>query len=131
MAETKPKVLLVDDEKFLDEIYSIKFLKLGFDLFACTSADEALAALKNGYDPDAILFDITMPEKNGYEFLEGLSGVKLKPSCVKIALTNEGLIGEVGRTAELGVDAHWIKARYTPGEVVEKVKKLLGPPDLL
>ncbi len=124
MAE-KPKVLLVDDEKFLLEIYSIKFLKSGYDVFACMSADEALTALKNGYNPDAILLDITMPEKNGYELLEALKDIPLKKSCLKIALTNEGQKGEVERTAELGIDAHLIKALYTPAEVVAEVETLL------
>ena len=69
LEKTKIKVLLIDDEKFLLEIYSIKFLKSGFDVFACNSADEGLAALKNGYKPHVILFDITMPAKSGYEIL--------------------------------------------------------------
>lgn len=122
----KPKVLLVDDEKFLLEIYSIKFLKSGFDVFACTSVDEALTALQNGYSPDAIILDISMPDKNGYEFLEALRTIPLKQTCVKVALTNEGQEAEIKRTAELGVNAHLIKAQYTQGEVVEKVKMLIN-----
>ncbi len=124
--DIKPKVLLIDDEKFLLELYSIKFLKSGFDVFSCLSADEGLDALRKGYEPDAILFDITMPEKNGYEFLEGLHDIRLSKNPLKIALTNEGQEGEKQRTAELGVDAHLIKAEYTAGGVVETVQALLA-----
>lgn len=123
--DTKQKVLLIDDEKFLLEIYSIKFLKRGFDVFACGSADEGIMALHNGYEPDAVLFDITMPYKNGYEFLEELKARKLGKHAIKVALTNENQPGEMERTKELGADAHLIKAKYTPGEVVDQVATLL------
>lgn len=124
--EIKPKVLLIDDEKFLLELYSIKFLKNGFDVFSCTSAEEGLNILRRGYEPEAILFDITMPETNGYEFLEGLRDIHFSKKPLTVALTNEGQVGEKQRTAELGVDAHLIKAQFTAGEVVEKVQALLA-----
>jgi CheY-like chemotaxis protein len=124
-SDTKKKVLLIDDEKFLLDIYSIKFHKRGFDVFACLSADEGLAALQGGYEPDAILFDITMPYKNGYEFLEELRARRLGKRSLKIALTNENQSGEMERTKELGADAHLIKAKYTPGEVVDTISTFL------
>jgi len=125
MTDTKRKVLLVDDEKFLLEIYSIKFLKRGFDVFACQSADEGTRAIQNGYEPDAILFDITMPGKSGYEFIEDLRALHLGKHALKIALTNEAQPGEMERTRELGACAHLVKAKYTPGEVVDQVATLL------
>ena len=125
MASEKPKVLLIDDEKFLLEIYSIKFLKSGFDVYAANSVDDGLAAIKNGYVPDAILFDITMPEKSGYEFLRGLATMKLPRHCVKVALTNEGQAGELHLMANLGTDLHLLKAQFTPAEIVEKVKEAM------
>ena len=124
-ADTKRKVLLVDDEKFLLDIYSIKFHKRDFDVFAASSADDGIAALQNGYEPDAILFDITMPYKNGYEFLEELARLRLAKHALKIALTNESQPGEMYRTKELGATAHIIKAEYTPNEVVDIVTSLL------
>lgn len=122
---SKLKILLVDDEKFLLEIYSIKFLKSEFDVFACTSVDEALRALHSGYEPDVILFDITMPDASGYEFLEGLKHIHLPKHCLKIALTNEGEDAEIDRMKELGADAHLLKARYTASELVSEVRTLL------
>lgn len=125
MADTTHKVLLIDDEKFLLEIYSIKFHKRGFDVFVCSSADEAATALEKGYDPDVILFDITMPHKTGYEFLEEITRLGLGKRALKIALTNESQPGEVDRTKELGAHAHLIKAKYTPGEIVDIVSNML------
>lgn len=123
--DTHYKVLLLDDEKFLLEIYSIKFHRRGFDVFACASADDAIVALTNGYEPDAILFDITMPGKSGYEFIEEITRLHLGRHALKVALTNESQPGEMERTKELGAVAHLIKAEYTPNEIVDIVSNLL------
>lgn len=125
MTDSKRKVLLLDDEKFLLEIYSIKFLRRGFDVFACSSADEAMNILEKGYKPDAILFDISMPNKSGFQFLEEIERLGLGRGAVKIALTNESQEAEIERTKELGAAAHLIKAKYTAGEVVDQVFELL------
>ena len=122
---TATKVLMVDDEKFLLEMYSIKFLKSGFDLVISTSSFDALQKLKNGYTPDVILFDINMPENSGYEFLEALSHLPIYKTCVKIALTNESQPGGINRTAELGADGYLLKANFTPGEIVNFVNTML------
>lgn len=124
-SDVKPKILLVDDEKMLLELYSIKLVKNGFDVVVSSSAEQALTLLKQGYAPDAILFDITMPEMSGYEFLENLQKMKLPKKCLKIALTNESQDGEKMRTVEMGVHAHLVKAEYTPAELAAVIKELL------
>lgn len=124
--ERKPKVLMLDDERFLLEIYKLKFENSGFAVSAFYSADDALDALQKGYDPDVILFDITMPDgMSGYEFLDRVRKEKLSPHSVKIALTNEGQDGEIARTAELGADAHLLKANFTPAELAGAVAAIL------
>ena len=54
-------ILLVDDDKFLLDMYSMKFVQEGYSVQACLSGRDAIAALKAGFAPDAILFDLTMP----------------------------------------------------------------------
>ena len=122
----KTKILLLDDESFLLELYALRFLKSGYDVFTTRSVDEALKILRGGYVPAVILFDITMPEKNGYQFLEGLSALPVYASALKVALTNEGQDGALHHLGELGADAHILKAKYTPAEVVEQVNALLA-----
>ena len=123
--ETKTKVLLIDDERFLLEIYGVKFLKEGFDVFTCVSVDEALDVLRKGYAADVILLDITMPEKDGYVFLDSIKAEGLAQGSIKIALTNEGQDAEKQRIMELGADAHVLKASMIPSEVVSMVVKML------
>lgn len=122
----KPKILLVDDEKMLLELYALKFAKEGFDIVTAPSAEKALSLLEQGFQPDAILFDITMPEMSGYEFLEHINQMTLPPKCLKVALTNESQDGEKMRTLEMGVHAHLVKAEYTPAELAAQIKQLLA-----
>jgi CheY-like chemotaxis protein len=122
----KTKVLMLDDEKFLLYIYRIKFEKSGYDVTSYYNVEDALRALRDGYDPDVILFDITMPDsRSGYEFIEAIKKEKLAIRSLKVALTNEGQTGEKERIFELGADAHLFKSDYIPSELVTAVDELL------
>ena len=96
-------------------------------VFACNNADDALKVLREGYHPDAILFDITMPDsRSGYEFIETVQKERLAKHALKIALTNEGSEGAISRAEELGADAHLLKAKYVPSELATTVTELLS-----
>ena len=124
--EHKTKVLMLDDERFLLEMYKIAFEKGGYEVSMFYDVDGALKALRGGYDPDVILFDITMPEgRSGYEFVETVLQEGLAKHSVRIALTNEGQDGPKARMAELGTHAHLLKAEYIPSELVTAVNDIL------
>lgn len=118
-------ILLVDDDKFLLDMYSMKFTQSGYAVQACLSAGDALDSLRHGYVPDAILFDLTMPELDGFQFLEAIRAEKLAPSALKIALTNQSSDLERNRALELGADQFLIKATMIPSEVVNTVASAL------
>ena len=125
-AKPKDTVLILDDEKFLLYMYQIMFEKKGYEVTTFDSADDALSALRGGYAPDIILFDVTMPQgRSGYEFLEIMRDEKLGAHSMKIALTNEGQDGEIKRLADLGADAHMLKAAYIPSQLADLVTDLL------
>jgi DNA-binding response OmpR family regulator len=120
-------VLLVDDDKFLLDMYAMKFTAEGFAVQACLSARDALAVLKEGsFAPHAILFDLTMPECDGYEFLQKLSQEHLGEGAVKFALTNQSSDEEKKKALELGADQFLVKATMIPSEVVNTVKAALS-----
>lgn len=124
--DEKPKVLMLDDERFLLEIYKIAFEKRGFDVVLYNSSWDALNALRAGYEPDVILFDVTMPESDsGFQFIETVNQEGLAKHALKIALTNEGREAAHARLLELGADAHLIKAQYIPSEIVVEVNAML------
>jgi CheY-like chemotaxis protein len=120
------KVLILDDEHFLLDMYRLIFEKNGYEVATFDSADNALVALRGGYDPDVILFDITMPGgMSGYEFLEHVQKEGLAKRSMKIALTNEGQDAEKARLTELGADAHLLKANFVPSQLATTVSTML------
>ncbi len=128
MTDTTKKrtILLIDDDKFLLDMYSMKFSQNGYTVEACLSGNEALGILRGGFQPDVVLFDLTMPELDGLSFLKVLSDEHLAANGVKIALTNQGDESEKARAAELGASRYIVKASMIPSEVVNTVTDELG-----
>lgn len=123
---SKKKVLLLDDELLLLDLYKTRFAASGWEVCACETAELALTALRSGFDPDAVLFDITMPAVSGYEFIEVVRREKLAARAVLAALTNEGQDAEIARLKDLGAHAHIMKSDFTPAELVERVSELIA-----
>ena len=114
-------VLLVDDDKFLLDMYSMKFTGAGFTVQACLLVKEALEALRGGFKADAIVFDLVMPESDGFSFLQAIETEHLAPGAVKIALTNQSNDEEKVKAESLGANRYIIKASMIPSEVVATV----------
>jgi CheY-like chemotaxis protein len=121
MSDSKGKILLLDDDKFLADMYSMKFIQSGYEVTACLSGVEAITALQKGFDADAILFDLVMPTMDGYAFLTALNEKKLGERAVKVALTNQSDDSERQKAMQLGADRYIIKASMIPSEVVSAV----------
>lgn len=127
MASTKSKkVLIVDDDKFLLDMYAVKFEKNAYDVTVMLSAEEALNKIKEGYTPDIIVTDIIMPGTDGFEFLAALEKENLIPKAKKVVLSNKGEREDVERGEQLGVDGYIVKASAIPSEVVAKVEEILN-----
>ncbi len=118
---SKKSVLLMDDDKFLLDMYSMKFTAAGFVVHACLSVKEALETLRSGFQADALVFDLVMPEWDGFSFLQALEAEHLAPNAIKIALTNQGNDEEKAKAESLGVSRYIVKASMIPSEVVEAV----------
>ena len=120
------KIILVDDDKFLIDLYSAKFSSQGYEVHALQSVDAALEVLRAGMQPDAIISDLIMPERTGFSLFEALRDEKLAPDAVRIALTNESDDVERKRAEELGVDHYIVKATMIPSEVVTAVTEVIS-----
>ena len=120
------RVLLVDDDKFLVDMYSMKLTAHGYQVQACLSAHDALEAVRTGFSPDAIVFDLVMPEQDGFSFVEELKSKKLADNAATIALTNQSNDSEKQRAESLGVDRYIVKASMIPSEVVGVVGEEIG-----
>ncbi|MDB5238556.1 MAG: two component transcriptional regulator, two-component system, OmpR family, response regulator [Candidatus Kaiserbacteria bacterium] len=118
---TKANIVLVDDDKFLLDMYSMKFQQQNYNVHAFLSAREALESLRHGLDPQVILFDLTMPECDGFTFLQVIRDEKLVPNAIKIALSNQSTDAEKDKIKSLGADQFIVKATMIPSEVVNTV----------
>ena len=126
-AESKKKiVMLVDDDQFLLNMYSLKFKNSGFDVETVNSAPVALQKLRDGFVPDIVLCDLVMPAMDGLEFLKHVRDEHLAPASAIVVLTNQGQSAEIERAKEIGVDGYIVKASTIPSEVVEEVKNILA-----
>lgn len=125
MEGEKKKILIVDDDSFLLDMYALKFNQNNFDVYTGSSGKDAIEKIKGGLHPDIMLIDIIMPEMNGFEMLEKINAENLSPDSVKIILSNKSQQSDIDQGKSLGVAGYIIKANSTPLEVIDHVKAVL------
>lgn len=121
--DKKYKVFIVDDDKFLLDMYSVKFRENGFEVETGIGGQEALEKLREGYEPDIIMLDIVMPGVDGFEFFETMNREKIGGDPIVIVLSNQGQEAEINRAKDLGAKDYIVKASAIPSEVLEQVMK--------
>lgn len=126
MDATPKKVLLVDDDQFLLNMYTLKFKNSGFEVETGNTAAAALQKLRDGLSPDVILCDLVMPGVDGLELIKIIKDESLSPGTRIVVLTNQGQSADIEKAKTLGVDGYIVKASTIPSEVVEEVKKILS-----
>lgn len=122
--KTKYKIIMVDDDRFLLNMYETKFQKYGHEVSAVTSTTEALDKLREGFNPDIVILDIIMPPPDGLETLEIIRKENLAPNAVFVMLTNQGDSKEIERAKKLNIDGYIVKAALIPSEVALEVIKI-------
>jgi len=111
-------MLLVDDDRFLLDMYSMKFRGAGCDVEAIADPAAALDKLRAGFLPDIILLDIVMPVVNGFEFLEAMKKENLARGAHIIVLSNQGAQEDIDKAVSLGAAGYIVKASSIPSEVL-------------
>ncbi|PIR46572.1 MAG: response regulator [Candidatus Vogelbacteria bacterium CG10_big_fil_rev_8_21_14_0_10_45_14] len=119
-------IFIVDDDKFLLEMYAIKFSERGFKVETALSSVEAFGKIKDGFRADILLLDIVMPAMDGFALLSKIHEEKLAPEgSTIIYLSNLGQKDDIEKGLNLGADGYIIKASSTPSEVVDKVMAIV------
>jgi DNA-binding response OmpR family regulator len=119
------KILLIEDDKFLRELMNKKLITLGFDVVSAADGESGLIMIKET-KPDVVLLDLILPGINGFEVLEK---AKLDPETVNIPvviLSNLGQGEDIEKGLALGAKDFLVKAHFTPQEIVNKLKNILG-----
>lgn len=124
MAKSGKKILLIEDDQTLVDMYSLKFKEEGFELLVALNGLDGLALAQNEL-PGVILLDIIMPKMDGFAVLTELKkDIKTKKIPV-LMLSNLGQQTDVEKGKAMGADDYIIKASMTPTQVVEKTKSYL------
>lgn len=117
---TKQKVLIVEDEDSLAQMYKTKFEREGYQVVVAGDGVTGLdLAVKD--QPDIILLDIILPQKDGFMVLKELKENKKTKDIKVLMLTNLGQDEDVGKGKKLGAADYLIKANLTPAQLVDKV----------
>jgi DNA-binding response OmpR family regulator len=118
------KILLIEDDPFLSEIYTTKLQEAGFDIEVFSDSVVGLAKAKETH-PELILLDIVIPNMDGFEVLRAMKEDPEIKDIPVIILSNLGEEENVRKGLMLGAEAYFIKAHYTPTEVVTRVQEIL------
>lgn len=120
-------ILLIDDDRFLLDMYAMKFKEEGFEVITAESSQVALDKLSAAQEkkPDIIITDILMPAMSGLEFIEEVREKKLADKAKIVVLSNRGEREDIKQAKRFKIDGYIVKASAVPSEVVEKVREIL------
>lgn len=120
------KVLIVEDEKLLNEAYELVLKKEGHAVSKAFNGEEALEVIKKSV-PDLILLDLRMPKMDGVTFLHKLMPAKNYPDMKIIIFSNYDEQKEIDEAFEYGATRYILKAWSSPTELIKVVKETLDP----
>jgi len=123
------KILIVEDEKALNDAYRIILEKEGHTVDIAYNGEEALQKVDD-VNPDIILLDILMPKMNGLEFLREYDVLNKHKKTQVIILSNLDMDKEVKQAMELGASRYIVKARLSPKELALLINHLIKKTDL-
>lgn len=121
----KRTILLVEDDVFIRDIYSLRFTQDSFKVVALENGLNALEKLQQGLSPDIILLDIMMPGMDGIEVLRRIKNDEKFKNIPVLMLTNISEKEKILESKKMGAADYLIKSYFTPSEVVQKVEALL------
>jgi two-component system, OmpR family, alkaline phosphatase synthesis response regulator PhoP len=119
------KILIIEDDELLREIYATKLELEGFEVETAYDGVDGLekAILE---EPNMILLDMIMPRMTGLEFLRVYRPSQLHPRVATVVMSNKSSNQEINLAKELGVIEYLIKSQHTPDDIVARVRNHLS-----
>jgi len=122
------KILIVDDDIFLRDMYVLKFTEDGHEVHSADGGLEALRLFSENVESpfDLMLVDMIMPGMIGTELLKKIKDIYPNTKTKSIVLSNQGQDQDIDDATEAGAIGYIIKAQSIPSEVVSKVNALMS-----
>lgn len=119
------RILIIDDDLFIREIYEDVLKKAGYDVEAAKNGEEGYSKLHSGGYSLALL-DMRMPDLSGLEVLDRIQkNPPILPNGPVVLLTNMGFDQDAEDGMKKGANSYLVKAELTPDQLLENIKKLL------
>jgi|SRR3989338_131768 len=119
------KILIVEDDSFLQGLASRKLKAEGYDVATASNHTEAFNSLMSN-KPDLVLLDLLLPEVDGFEILKKIREAGDTKKLPVIVFSNLSEDKDIKRVQDLGVVEFMIKSNFTLDELVAKIKKTIG-----
>jgi CheY-like chemotaxis protein len=120
------KILLVDDDTFLRDMYATKFIECGHTVTPAIHAADALHMLEGDIGYDLMLVDMIMPGMTGVELMTEIKRLLPESKMKSIVLSNQGQDQDIAEAKEAGAVGYIIKAQSVPSEVVKRVEEIMN-----
>jgi DNA-binding response OmpR family regulator len=128
MDQVSKKVILVEDDEMLAEIYQTRLELAGF---SCKRANNGLAGLEliQKELPDLVLLDLMMPIMSGDDVLKAMRGSEWGKNIKVVILTNISEAEAPDGITELGIEQYIVKANLVNNQLVDTVERILNTPE--
>lgn len=123
----KPKILLVEDDEGLAQVYKTRLEAENFEVAHCSNGEEALTQAM-AFKPDLILLDVMMPKISGFDVLDILRNTPETAKVKIIILTALSQPADQEKAKQLGVDDYLVKSQAVISDVVDRIKQRLDMP---
>ena len=123
--EAQKSILLIEDEKFLNQLLKNRLQKEGIKVTIAFNGEEGLKFLRSEKF-DLILLDLILPRISGFELMEIISADPSIKSSPIIIISNLGQETDIAKGKCLGAIEYFIKARVSIDELIKQIKKFMG-----
>jgi len=118
------KILIIEDDKFLRELITQKVGQEGYKVLGAVDGEEGLK-MAGEEQPSLILLDLILPTMDGFDVLRKLKEQEVTKNISVIILSNLGQKEDIDKGMQLGATDYMVKAHFTPGEIIEKIKSIM------
>lgn len=120
-----PKILVIEDDQFLRDMLVDKLEAEGFGVVEAIDGESGMEVMQKE-QPKLVLLDIVLPGIDGFEILQRMQKDPALSKIPVLIISNLGAQKDIDKAKELGALDYIIKAHFTPGEIIEKVRQTLG-----